>query len=149
MLNPSLILADKIAVVLACAGLKFIGEIFWHNAQRFIMPIVLGIGISIASLVWWLGFTTLPIIADITQGYGPKSWMYKLLGDAGARGMWLFLAALIAGIGPFLTHHLDWYLYAPYAIGAGILGATTRGLWNMIIAPITGAWIGCIVFIVH
>lgn len=139
----------NLIVIILCAGCKLIGELWWHNAQRFIMPLILAADIFYSTHVWYLGLSTLLVIADITQGYGPKSWMYKLLGDAGARGMWLFLAAFLIGIGPFLTHHLSWFIYIPYCILAGILGATTRNLWNVIIAPIAGAWLGLIVFIVR
>lgn len=142
-------LTIQLTVIALCAGLKFIGEAFWHNAQRFIMPLVLAAGISYCSHTWWLGLGALLVIADITQGYGPKSWLYKWLGDAGARGMWLFMAAVLIGIVPCLTHHLMPFIYVLWAIGAGILGATTRNLWNVIIAPITGAWLGLIVFMVR
>lgn len=136
-------------VVAICAGCKLIGELWWHNAQRFIMPLILAADIYYSTHIWWLGLSTLLVIADITQGYGPKSWMYKYLSDAGARGMWLFLAALLVGIGPAISGHLSLLIYVPYCILAGVLGATTRNLWNIVIAPIVGSWLGLIVFFVH
>lgn len=139
----------NLAVLILCAVCKFVGELWWHNAQRFIMPLIIAGDIYYSTHIWYLGLSTLLVIADITQGYGPKSWLYKLLGDAGARGMWLFMAAVFIGIGPCLTHHLSWAVYTPYCVLAGVLGATTRNLWNKIIAPITGAWLASITFFIH
>lgn len=138
--------ALKILFVVLCAVLKLIGELWWHNAQRFILPVVLGMGESMGLWVscWWIGFTALPAIGPITLGYKD----FKL-GDAGDRGMWLFLIALTIGAGPFFIHHLPWYFYVPYCIIAGIWGATTRNLKNVIIAPLSGALLGAIVFLIR
>lgn len=130
-------------VILICAILKLIGELWQHNAQRFIMPIVLGVGISLVTHVWWLGFMTLIAIGPITLGYKVFN-----LGDAGNRGMWLFLIALVIGVGPCSTHHLAWYFYMPYTIVAGIWGATTRNLWNVVIAPISGALLASVILFI-
>lgn len=143
------VVVNQFAVVIFCAICKLIGELWWHNAQRFIMPIGLALDIWYSTHVWYLGLSTLLVIADITQGYGPKSWIYKLLGDAGARGMWLFLAAFFIGVGPVITHHLSLLVYIPYCLVAGVFGATTRNLWNVIIAPVAGAWLGAVVIFIH
>lgn len=142
----------QLLIVAICAGCKLIGELWWHNAQRFIMPVVLGIAIAIVSHTWWLGLTVLPSIGIICLGYKDFG-----LGDAGDRGMWLFLIAVLIGLGPLLAYHtvdhvhihfLKWYFYVPYCLVAGIWGATTRNLNNLIIAPISGAWLGVIIFLI-
>lgn len=138
------ILTIKIAVEILCAVCKLIGELWWHNAQRFIMPVILGIGISIQTHLWWLGLTVLMAIGPICLGYkdfGPS--------DGFDRGMWLFLIIMSAGLGCLLTGHLAWYLYAPWCIVGGIWGATTRRLLNIVIAPITGLLIGALIWFVH
>lgn len=139
----------KFIIIAACALLKFIGELFWHDAQRFILPIILGIGISFITHTWWLGFTTLFMIGALVEGYGSNSPLYHSLGDASARGMWMFLVCLLAGLGCFIFHHIGWYFYLPYIILAGIIGSTLRNFNNAIISWISGAWIGIIIFLIH
>ena len=138
----------KLAVVILCAICKLVGELWWHNAQRFIMPLILGIGISLVSHVWWLGLTVLPVIGVIVEGYGDKSWFKHIFGDASARGMWLFLICMVVGLGSVITHHLSLWFYIPWCLLGGIWGATTRVLNNKIIAPITGALIGSIIWFI-
>lgn len=133
----------KLSIIAICAVCKWIGEVSWHNAQRFILPVILGIGISLVTHTWWLGLTTLPSIGAICLGYRTFN-----LGDAGDRGMWLFLIAVILGAGPLLTGHIYWFLYVPWCVICGVWGSTTRNLWNAIIAPISGALLGSIIFLV-
>lgn len=139
----------KFIIIALCAFLKFIGEIFWHDAQRFIMPLIIGVGISFISQTWWLGFTSLIMIVALVEGYGSNSPLYKSLGDASARGMWLFLVCVFTGLGAFIFHHLSWYFYIPYTIIGGVLGSTLRNLNNEITSWISGAWIGVIVLLIH
>ncbi len=134
----------KIAIVLICAALKFVGEIYWHDAQRFILPIVLAIGVSYVTGCWWLGLTVLPMIGPLTLGYKTYGSIDPL-----ARGLWLFVICIVAGLGSVITHHLSLFFYIPICILAGTWGATTRNLWNMIIAPISGIIIGSLILVVH
>jgi len=102
------------------------------------------VAVSYDSHAWWLGLTTLPMIAPLCIGYkayGPS--------DGFDRGMWLFLIAVAAGLGPAFFHHLSWFLYVPICILAGIWGATTRALWNVIIAPISGIIIVSFIWFIH
>ena len=137
-------LTVQLIVLSSCAVCKLIGELCWHDAQRYIMPIIIGIGISIVTGVWWLGFCALPTIGPIDLGY-------KTFGssDGFNRGMWLFLILAVLGLPFALLHHLSWWFYVPWCIVGGIWGATTRGLWNVLIAPITGLLIGLIIFFVR
>lgn len=133
----------KVFILIFCAVMKLIGELWWHNSQRFIMPFVYSIAVSIVSGVWWLGFTTIPSIGPITLGYkdyGPS--------DGFDRGCWLFMIALCMSIGPALTGHLSWFALVPYCVLCGIWGGVARRWWNIIIAPISGALLGSIIFFI-
>lgn len=134
----------KIGVFILSAVLKLIGELWWHNAQRFILPIALGIAVSITSQCWWLGFVILPMIGPLVLGYkdyGPSNGF--------DRGAWLFAICLVAGLGVTLLQHLPWFFFLPYCLVGGIWGATTRNLWNVIVAPISGFIIGSVIFFIH
>lgn len=135
----------KLAVIILCAICKLVGELWWHDAQRFVMPILILCPIvSIIIHIWWVGLLLLPMIAPLVLGY-------KVYGssDGFDRGMWLFLILVVEGLGLCLTHHLSWFIYVPWCILGGIWGATTRNLWNLIIAPISGAWIGIIILFIN
>lgn len=134
----------KIAVLLACMGCKLIGETVFNVAQRYIMPVVIAIAVSIIAHTWWVGAVCLPMIGPITLGY-------KDYGSSNgfARGCWLFVICLVAGLGCLLLHHLSLFYYIPWIIFAGVWGATTRNLPNFIIAPITGLIIGSFICFVH
>ena len=138
------LLIVKLIVLSSCAVCKLIGELWQHNLQRFVMPIILGIGVSITSHTWWMGGTVLLAIAPLCMGYSTYG-----KSNGFDRGIWLFLIAVAAGLGCLLTGHLAWYFYAPYCILSGVWGSTTRNLWNVIIAPLSGALIGSIIFLVH
>ena len=142
------ILINLIVNVL-CGLLKWVSERFWHNAQRFIMPLLIVFLISFNSHIWWLGLPSLIMIAGLLQGYGEKSLLYKLLGDAGAQGMWMFLVCFLAGIFPASTNHLSLFFFIPWVIVAGIIGATCRAGNNNILAPLRGIIIGLIVWFIH
>lgn len=134
----------KIAVLILCVICKLIGELFWHNAQRFIMPVAIGIGVSFISGIWWLGSCSLLMIAPIVLGYkdyGPSNGF--------DRGAWLFVICLVAGLPLVLFHHLPWIFFVPWCVTAGVWGALTRNLWNVIISPVTGALIGLMIFFVR
>lgn len=109
------------------------------------MPCVLGFGISLFSHCWWLGFTTLPLMGILCLGYGEKSLFYKYFTDAGARGMWLFLCAVVIGLGLIITGHIAYYIYIPYCIIAGILGATLRNINEIIGDLIFGFYLSSII----
>jgi len=84
------------------------------------------------------------MIAPLCMGY--KDYGSS---DGFARAMWLFLVCVGAGLGLFLTGHLAWYFYFPYCILGAVWGGVSRKWWNGIIAPISGALIGSIIFLVH
>lgn len=134
----------KIAVIILCAACKIIGELWYHNAQRFIMPLILAIGICIVLHSFWLGFLVLPMIAPLLMGYsvyGPS--------DGFDRAVWLLLICLVEGLGLSVLHHISWFIYVPWVVVAAAWGGVTRSWWNVIIAPISGLIIGAIIFMVH
>ena len=138
------LLIVKISIEVIGAICKLIGELAWHNAQRFIMPICYAIAVSIVSHTWYLGFLVLPMIGPLCLGY--KDFGSS---DGFGRGMWLFLIGLTAGLGPVLTHHLSWFVFVPFCVICGVWGATTRALWNVLIAPISGLLIVSMIWFIH
>lgn len=134
----------KLLIELLCIILKVIGEKWWHNAQRFILPIIYSIGVSYFSHCWWLGFTTLPMIAAIDLGY--KFYGNK---DSVARALWLFVICVVAGLAPTILGHISWFIFIPYIIVSGFIGTLTRNLNNWIEAPICGLWIGFLIWFIH
>lgn len=139
-----MILEIKLGVVALCIILKIIGELWWHNAQRFILPIIYSIAVSYISHCWWLGFTTLPMIVMISFGY-------KRYGrtDSVARAWWLFMICIVSGLGPLICGHLSWFFYVPYFVLAGFIGTLTRNINNLIEAPLCGLWIGLPILFIH
>lgn len=134
----------KLIVLVLCGALKLIGELWWHNAQRWILPAVLGIGVSVISQTWWLGILVYPCSALIDLGYkdyGPSNGF--------DRGCWLFSILVVAGFACVWAQHLSMFFYVPWCVFGGIWGATTRNLWNFIIAPLTGFLIASMIFFVH
>lgn len=140
-MNPLLI---KLLVVSACAVCKLIGELWWHNAQRFIMPVIIMIGIDIILHSFYLGILCLPMIAPLCMGYSTYG-----KSDGFNRAVWLMLICLIAGLGLTILHHISWFIYIPWVILSAIWGGVTRMWWNVIIAPISGLIIGSIILLVR
>lgn len=140
-MNPWLV---KISVIVTCMALKLIGELWQHNAQRFVLPIIYSLAVSVQSHCLWLGLTTFPMIGALLMGY-------KVYGSNSAvdRALWLFVICVIAGLGPTVTGHLDWWVYLPYIITAGFVGTLTRNINNLIGAPINGLWISLPILFIH
>ena len=134
----------KIAVIIMCAGLKLWGELAWHDAQRFILPIVYSAYVSYGSGCWWLGITTLPMIAPIDLAY-------KDYGKSNGfdRGMWLFAICVMAGLGPTILGHLSLFWFIPFCLLSGVIGATLRNVDDLIEAPIDGAYIVALCWFIH
>ena len=138
------LLIVKVSIEIIGAICKLWGELAWHNAQRFIMPLCYAIAVSIVGHCWYLGLTVLPMIWPIDLGYktyGPS--------DGFDRGMWLFMIGLAAGLSPALTHHLSWFVFVPFCVICGVWGATTRALWNVLIAPISGLLLMSLIWFIH
>lgn len=123
-----------------CGCLNAWGGFNFLAARRFIMPFVIGVGVSIASGCWYLGLTVLPVMGTLCLGYfGKKFW---------GRGLWLALQAAVIGAGSLILGHLVWYAYAPYVIGGLLLAGFLYNLEQIISDIIFGCWLGIIIFVV-
>ena len=134
----------QLIVLSSCIVCKLVGELWWHNAQRFFLPVILAIGICLVLHSWWLGFLVLPMIAPLCMGYSTYG-----KSDGFDRAVWLMLICMAAGLGLFLLHHLVWYFYFPWCILAAVWGGVTRMWLNIVIAPISGAIIGSLILMVR
>lgn len=139
----------KLIDIAICSGLYFFGGYAWHNSRRFIMPIFLVLGISYASHAWWLGLTCLPVIGIFCTGYGEKSVLWKYFNDFWTRFIWMFMAALVIAGGACATGHLHWYIYLPYCVISGFLGASLRNINEIVGDLIFGAWLSSVILFIR
>lgn len=138
----------KIITILCCGTLNAIGGAFWHNARRFIMPILLG---GEDSLIiwenkkkdWWAGLLVIPVIGTLILGY-------KRFGEGNlSRALWLLVQAAVIGLGMTITGHILWLIYVPYIIGAGVLGGLYKNWWQPLGDFIAGSYLSMIVLFVR
>ena len=131
----------KIITDLLCGVLNAIGGWEFLPARRFIMPFVLGISTSIVTQVWWTGLLILPVMGALCLGY--------FSGSNWGRAFWLFLQAVVLGLGLALTGHIVWYFYLVYVIGAGVLGGIYKN-WNQLLGDfISGIYLSSIIWLIH
>lgn len=129
--------------VLSCV-LKLIGELWWHNAQRYILPLLYSIGVSYLAHCWWLGLTTLPMIAPLDLGY--KRYGQN---DRVARALWLFVITVTAGLVPTILGYESWWAYVPICVVSGFIGTGVRNINNIIGAPLNGLTISFHIWFIH
>ncbi len=97
--------------------------------------------VSLTTHIWWTGIFVLPVIGTLCLGY--------FSGNNWGRALWLFIQAVVIGLGCLLTGHLNWYFYIPYIIGAGVLGGLYKN-WKQYIGDfIAGSYLGLIVLFVR
>ena len=138
-----LLLAIKLCIASLCGALDGIGGLCWLPARRFIIPVVLCVSVSTLLHIWWIGLLVLPVIGTLVLGY-------KNFGSGKfSRGCWLFVQYVIVGLGLFLTGHLAWYFYFPYAVLGGVLGGTLISVEQFLGDFIDGLFLGCIIFLVR
>ena len=137
------LLIIKLTVLSLCAVCKLVGELWWHNAQRFIMPVIIAVGVCLVLHSWWLGALVFPMIAPLCMGYSAYG-----KSDGFDRAVWLMLICVAEGLGLAILHHLSWFYYVPWVILAAVWGGVTRMWWNVIIAPISGIIIGLLILFV-
>lgn len=131
----------KIICDLLCGVLNSWGGYSYHNARRFMMPLIMGISVSLITHIWWAGLLVLPVIGTLCLGYfSDKNW---------GRALWLFLQAVVIGLGLNITGHLQWYFYVSYIIGSGILGGFYKSWYQPFGDFIVGIYLGLIIFICH
>lgn len=137
----------QIIIVLACSALFWWGGFSWHNARRFILPVVISSSLAFFSHSWW-GLTALASIGVFCLGYGEKSPMRHIFGNGWGRGAWGLLAAIALSVGLFLTGHIHWYFFVPYLALNFTLENALKNINQLIGDPIIGAGFASILFIV-
>lgn len=140
----SYLLIVKLIVLASCAICKLVGELWNHNFQRFLMPVILLIGVSIITHIWWAGFLVLPMIAPLCMGYSTYG-----KSDGFDRAVWLMFIVLAEGLGLTMDGHISWFLFIPWVILSAVWGGVTRQWWNVIIAPISGLIIGALILLIN
>lgn len=96
-------IAIKIFVMFICAVLFWWGGYSWHNARRFIMPVILTVSALLLTHFDWWTLTMLATIGVFCLGYGDKSPLRHIFGPGWGRGVWGLLAGLTLSLGLFLT----------------------------------------------
>lgn len=134
----------SVAIVFLCAALKWVSERWWHNAQRYILPCVIGAAIFLDFHYRLCAITPLISIGVIVLGY-------KFYGssDFWDRFLWLMDCEVFLWLGCCVLNHLDWRFYLPAIAISGLWGALTRKGNNNWVAPISGAILGVIYFLLH
>ena len=131
----------KIIISFICGVLGAWGGYNFLPARRFILPVVLGFGVSVVTHIWWSGVLVFPLCGTLCIGYANtgKWW----------RGMWAFIQAVTAGVGLLLTGHLAWYFYILYCILAGVLGGLYID-WEQILGDLClYSYLGSIILLVR
>lgn len=149
----------KLATLILCAVLKFIGETKQHNFQRFVLPIVLVGAMILIEILhldkgWIWTLFSLIMIWPVDEGY-------KFYGknDQIARAGWLAAIGFVAWLEPTIKGHLDfmilhwqisgWFVFVPYVALAGAVGRWVRNWDNRIGAPLNGITIGLPICLIH
>lgn len=134
----------SIVITVLCALLKWVSERWWHNAQRFIIPILVGAAIYLDYHYKLVSFTPLLAIGAIVLGY-------KFYGksDFWDRFLWLMDSEALLWLGCLSLGHLSYKVYVPAVIICGIWGGLTRGQNNNWVAPLSGMLWGIVYFFVH
>lgn len=132
-----------------CSALNWVGGAYWHNARRYIMPVVLGAAFSIVTHVWWLGFTVLPSMGALTIGYGVNSPLRHIFGDAWARFVWMILVSIGICLGAVIAGHLIWWIAGLYMLTNATLGMTLRNIDQTFGDSIFGAAFASVLFFLH
>lgn len=131
----------KVISDILCGVLNALGGWKFLWMRRYIMPVIIGLTVSLVTRVWWLGFLVLPVIGTLTLGYfSASNW---------GRALWLFLQSIAISLPLFIFNHIEWYFYIPYILGAGILGGFYKN-WEQVYGDfVTGFYLGSIIYFIH
>ena len=134
----------SLVIAFLCAALKWVSERFWHNAQRFIIPVLIGSAIFLDFHYKLCAVTPLLAIGVIVLGY-------KVYGssDFWDRWLWLMDAEVLLWLGCFVLGHLSWMVYVPAVIISGVWGAISRKWNNNWVAPLSGLIWGVVYSFLH
>lgn len=137
----------KLLIVAICAALFWWGGYSWHDARRFIMPLLLAIScLTLTHSLWAL--TMLTASGALCLGYGDKSPLRHCFGDGWGRGIWGLLVALCFSLGLCLSGYLHWYFLIGYLVLSFTLENALKKLDQKIGDPIIGATFGAIVLLI-
>lgn len=139
----------KLIVMAICSILFWWGGYNFHNARRFILPIVLtSFCIFLTNWDWRLLFM-LSVIGAFCLGYGEKSPLRHVFGDGWGRGIWGILVAICLSLPLFLTHHLLIYFFLPYLALNFTLENALKKLPQWLGDPIIGLGFSLILLLIH
>ena len=133
----------KIAVELIGAVCKLVGELWWHNAQRFILPVLIGLAIYLDFHYKLCALTPLLSIGVIVLGYTKYG-----MTDFWDRFFWLMDGEALIWLGCLVLNHLAWFVYVPAVVICGLWGGLTRKGNNNWVAPISGLLWGITYFFI-
>jgi hypothetical protein len=137
----------KIVIMLICGALFFWGGYSWHNARRFIMPLVLAIFCAIYTQCW-LELTMFFSAIFLSLGYGINSPLRHIFGNGWGRGVWGILVGLALSLSLLLTGHLAWYFFLGYLTLSFTLENALKNLPQSLGDPIIGCGFATIVFLI-
>lgn len=153
----------RLPIALVGAALFWWGGFSWHNARRFILPVLLTVSSLVLSHWDWWTLTMLSSIGIFVLGYGEKSDVHHIFGDGWGRSVWGVLAAICLSLALFLTHHLalqigslilGWKLWSCIFLGIYLalnftLENALKKIPQSIGDPIIGFGFSCIIFLVR
>lgn len=138
----------KLIVMAVCAGLFFIGGWKWHNARRFIMPVVLVVSTALF-IHHAIALTMLVSMGFLTIGYGDNAPLRHCFGNGWGRGIWGLLVALSLSVGLFVSGHIVWYFLIPYLAVNFTFENALKDIPQCIGDPIIGLGFSSIILLVH
>lgn len=139
----------KILITLICSALFWWGGFNYHNARRFIMPLILTASCFILTHFCLLALTQSVSIGALCLGYGDKSPLRHVFGDGWGRGIWGLIVGACLSLALFLSGSLAWYFFAFYLALNFTLENALKKLPQSIGDPVIGAGFASIVFLIH
>lgn len=137
----------KLAVMLACGALFAWGGYSYHNARRFIMPMLLTATALLVTHDAW-ALLMLISIGPLCLGYGEKSPLRHIFGNGWGRGVWGLLVASCLSLPLFLSTHLGWLPFVLYLSLGFTLENVLKNIPQLIGDLIIGFSFGSIVLFV-
>lgn len=138
----------KFILLLLSSALFWIGGKWWHNARRFIMPLLLAISALFLTHFDWWTLTMLLTMLIFCLGYGDKSPLRHIFGNSWDRGIWGLLAGLALSLGLFISGHLHLYFFIPYLALNFTLENALKNLPQDLGDPIIGISFASIIFLI-
>ena len=133
---------------LICGCLFSWGGYNWHNARRFMFPLVIAI-VCAFNIHSYLGLLPLSSIPFLCLGYGEKSPIRHIFGDVWGRAIWAGLVSISISVGLLVIGHLAWYLFIPYIVLCSLLESSLRNINQVLSDFVFGLAFASIVFLIH